>query len=327
MEISVKEFDKNFKGFQIIDCCIRSKKYFYFSLREDYTQRQDWEDGDKIPEETALDRRIVSFSREKVKSEKGWGNVELSGIKNLVAGVSYQPHEQFVGIDAYGHVYVVGSGDNDFETDIASWQKNGINRGTIDKSRAIDGVLYVAGGGRSVGYREGKNKWVSLTQMLPFEYKRDWNTAGFADLDGFSRNDIYCVGGKGDVWNFDGKQWRQVHFPSNLDLYTVCCAGDGFVYISGYGGNTFRGKGDDWKQIYKGEMALPFNDMGWYEGKVWCTSDYGLWTIEKNDIKPADVGDDVKVASGYLDIADGILLVAGYNGAAYKEDGKWHVIF
>lgn len=327
MEITKKEFELNFKGFQIVDCCVRSKRIFYFSLREDYTQREDWKDGDRIPEELDLDRRIVSFSREKVKDGMGWGNVELTGVKNIVAGVSYHPKEQFVGVESYGRVYVVGQGDNDFEEKISGGQKNGINRGTINSSRTIEGVLYVAGGGRSVGYREGKNKWVSLTQMMPFEYKRDWETAGFLDIDGFARDDIYCVGGKGDVWHFDGKQWRQIHFPSNLDLYTVCCAGDGFVYISGYGGNTFRGKGDSWTQIYKGQMALPFKDMGWYEGKVWCTSDYGLWTIEKNDIVPADVSDDVKVASGYLDIADGILLVAGYNGAAYKENGKWNVIF
>lgn len=75
---------------------------------------------------------------------------------------------------------------------------------------------------------------------------------GFEDIDGFNINDIYCVGGRGDVWHSDGMKWKQTHFPSNLDLYTVCCAGDGYVYISGYGGTTFKGRGDQWKQIYKG---------------------------------------------------------------------------
>lgn len=327
MELSKHQFDLDFKGFQIVDCCVRSKRFFYFSLREDYTQRANWAEGDEIPEETSLERRIVSFSREKVKDGKGWGHAKLSGVKNMVAGVAYHPKEQFVGVDAYGDVYVLGAGESGCEEDIARSNAGGINRGTVDKSRTIEGVLYVAGGNRSVGYRSDKNKWISLTQMLPFDEGREWESAGFEDIDGFSRSDIYCVGGKGDVCHFDGEQWRQIHFPSNVNLYTVCCAGDGFVYVSGYGGHTFRGRGDSWTQIYKGDMPLPFKDMGWFDGKVWCTSDYGLWTIEKDEVKAADVSDDVRAACGCLDIADGILLVGGYNGAAYKENGRWNVIF
>lgn len=326
MQMTNEEFDLNFNGFQIVDCCVRSKRFFDFSLEVNYAQREDWEDADRLFEGGELDKRIVSFSREKVTDGNGWGHAKLSGVENMVAGVSYTPNEQFVGFDADGTVYVLGDGESGFEEDIPRWQTNGINRGTTNCSRTIEGVLYVAGGGRSVGYREGKNSWISLTQMMPFEYKRDWRTAGFNDIDGFSRDDIYCVGGEGDVWHFNGKQWRQLPFPSDLSLYTVCCAGDGFVYISGYGGTTFRGRGDGWTQIYKGQMVVPFNDMGWYEGKVWCTSDYGLWTIEKNDLQDADVSDDVLAASGHLDIADGILLVAGHNRAAFKENGKWHVL-
>jgi len=158
--------------------------------------------------------------------------------------------------------------------------------------------------------------------------EKDWERAGFNDIDGFSANDIYCVGGKGDVWHFNGKAWTQIHFSSNIDLSSVCCAGDSQVYISGYGGTTFKGRGQKWKQIFKGEMAMPFKRMEWFENKVWCTSDYGLWTLENDKlVEPAEVTDEIKVCSGYMSTRDGVLLIAGPGGAAYKEAGVWHKIF
>ena len=326
MEISHEEHDVNFKGYQIVDCVVRSKKFFYFSLREDYTQWDHWKDGMEAPSEENLSRRIVCFSREKT-SLKRWGHVELSGYRNLRSGISKLPKEQYVGIDLEGSVYVIGGGENEIEENVPTWESNGPNRGTISSCRTIDGYLYVTGLGRSVGYKTGKNTWSSLTQGIPYDYEKDQGKCGFEDIDGFNVNDIYCVGGKGDVWNFNGKKWQQIYFPSNLDLYTVCCAGDGHVYISGYGGTTFKGRGDKWKKIYKGQMAIPFKDMVWYEDKVWCTSDYGLWTIENEKLEIADVDDEVKIASGYLSTEDGVLLLAGYNGAAYKQDGKWHSLF
>ncbi len=323
-EISEEQRAEHFKGFQIVDCCVGSKGRFHFSLQEDPMQREGWEEGDPLADDESLERRVVTFTRGVLG--KRWEHVTLPGGENFVAGVSRNAKTEFVGINTDGAVYVIGGGHSGFEDDIASAKMNGITRGLINSTRTIEGVLYVAGSGRSVGYREGKNRWVSLTQMMPYEYQRDWRTAGFKDIDGFARNDIYCVGGKGDVRHFDGQQWRHIPFPKDLDLYSVCCAGDGFVYISGYGGTTYRGRGDHWTQIYEGTLA-PFNDMGWYEGKVWCTNREGVWTIEGNEIEPADGLDWFLGAHDHLDIADGILLVAGRYGAAYKEKGAWHVIF
>jgi hypothetical protein len=324
--MSKSDFTENFKGYQIIDCVVRSKTFMYFVLREDYTLSPNWHDGDDPPAEADLRTRIVCFTKDPA-APKEWTHIQMVGFKYLLAGVSKIPKEQFVGVDLNGHVYILGGGDNFIEDDISGWQEKGINRGVISKSRLIDGYLYVTGGGRSVGYRMGKNNWKSLTQGLPFKYDSDWRTAGFDDIDGFTQSDIYCVGGKGDVWHFDGNKWKQIHFPGNLVLYTVCCASDGYVYISGYGGTTFKGRGDQWKQIYKGQMTIPFKDMVWYENKVWCTSDYGLWVIENDTVIEADVDPEVKVCSGYLSAEAGVLLLGGYNGAAYKENGAWHVLF
>lgn len=157
----------------------------------------------------------------------------------------------------------------------------------------------------------------------------------FHDIDGFSEDDIYCAGSYGVVCHFDGKDWLLKSMPTNVSLQSLCCAGDGFVYVSGMHGATFKGRGDKWKTLYKGShdanplqgMVLGFKDMVWYEDRVWCTSDYGLWTIKDDKLEEADVPDFVRGCSGNLSAADGVLLLAGYGGAAFKENGQWQQIY
>lgn len=325
MQISKKDFELNFKGYQIVDCAVRSDDIFYFSLVEDYTKRPDWTGGEGPASEDLL-HRVVYYSPDAAPDER-CTHAQLEGFSNIIAGVSETPKQQFVGVDRKGAVYVLGGGDAEVEEPLKRSVDSGVKRGAITRLRVIDGVLYVAGTGRSVGYREGKNRWVSLTQGMSYSTETEWSTGGFKDIDGFSRSEIYCVGGHGDVWRYDGKNWTRLHFPSNIRLYSLCCADDGFVYVSGYGGTTFKGRNNQWTKIHDDTLTLPFKRMAWYRGKVWCTSDYGLWTIENDMLKAAEVGADVKVASGYLSVKGDTLLVGGYNGASYCHSGKWTSIF
>lgn len=149
----------------------------------------------------------------------------------------------------------------------------------------------------------------------------------FRDLAGFTEQELYAVGGGGDVWRMVGPVWKQCAFPTNKDMETVCCGGDGNVYVSGQMGTTYMGLGDRWTLVYDGNMSIPFKDMVWYDGRVWCTSDYGLWWIQDGKLVEAQVPPGIKGCSGYLAARDGILLVCGYGGAAFCEDGRWEIIF
>jgi len=327
MEISVEEYNEHFEGFIVLDCVVRSPKFFYFTLSEDYTQWPSWS-GEEGPTEDQIEKRVVVFMRSRPKGER-WSSANFTELDTFNAGVSYYPKEQFVGVTADGGaVYVLGSGVDDLEDSLPRWVDGGFLRGSVSRCRTIDGYVYVAGSGRTVAMRKGKNDWEALNKKLPFIYEKDWRNAGFEDIDGFNKNDIYCIGGKGDVWHFDGEIWTQIHFPTNIKLFSLCCAGDGYVYIGGLGGTTFKGRGQKWKQLFKGEMTIPFRRMVWFENKVWCTSDYGLWTIENDRlVEPAEVSNEIKVCSGYLSAKDDVLLVSGPGGAAYKEAGVWRKIF
>ena len=102
---------------------------------------------------------------------------------------------------------------------------------------------------------------------------------------------------------------------------------DGFVYVGAESGTVFKGRNHEWQLIERGYLTLPFEDMVWFQDRVWCTSDYGLWVIEDDTVEYADVPPEVKVCSRSLSVSDNIMLLAGFGGAAFHDGKAWQVIF
>jgi hypothetical protein len=322
--ISTDEFRKHLLGYNVIDCQVRRNDFYYLVAREDYTQRFTWKDNDEPPDEIALKKRVIPIQLNKPAGQQ-WSSAWLSGFEIVESGITFEPIEQFVAMSITGQVFSVGSGSAGNETKVP-YSADG-RRSTIFKLRTIGKKLYAAGWDRTVGVREDKDTWRWLSDQIPFNEATEENKCGFRDIDGFNENAIYGAGDNGDVWHFDSKSWRKCAFPSNITLNTVCCAPDGSVYVSGYEGETYRGNGDTWKRIATPELSLPFKDMVWYEDRVWCTSDYGVWWIEGDKLNEAKISSDIKVCAGNLSARDGVLLLAGYSGAAILESGQWKVIF
>ncbi|MEJ8893786.1 hypothetical protein WL854_05225 [Escherichia coli] len=152
-------------------------------------------------------------------------------------------------------VFAIGSGFEGLEEPIPY-------EFAISNTRTIGGRLYVVGSARSVVRRIDRNNWEKLNKGIHLPAQDEIKTireqmlfldaAGFSCVDGFSENDIYAAGGKGDVWNFDGDEWRQIHFPSNMLIESICCGQDGYVYIGAQSGTVFKGRKDQWKMIHRG---------------------------------------------------------------------------
>lgn len=327
MLIDKETYKAKWYGYTVTDCVVRNKDLFYFVARNE-------EQGSRAgptQQETVV-KRIISFDLSEPEGPR-WGRQKLKYFSRIHAGVTLLPAEQFIGVDADGHVYAIGGGVAEMQEHIPE-SKEGPLRGGVTRVRTIQGYLYAVGGFHSVCRRVGRNQWESLGFNLPIPNnptKREYLDAIFEmtleDIDGFAHDDLYIIGGQGRVWHCDGKQWRPIPFPSNMYLKSICCAGDGFVYIGAQSGTVFKGRGDQWTMLERGHMSLPFNDMVWHAGKVWCTSDYGLWYIEDGKVKNAELPAEIKVCAGHLSVGDGVMLMAGVYGAAYHDGEQWTLIF
>ncbi|NMG71401.1 hypothetical protein [Parazoarcus communis] len=92
-------------------------------------------------------------------------------------------------------------------------------------------------------------------------------------------------------------------------------------------GTLFRGRDKHWEMIERGNMSLPFRDIVWHAGRLWCTSDYGLWPLEAGQLVRVELPSDIAVCEGNLSAADGVMLMAGAHGAAFHDGNDWQLIF
>ena len=334
--MSEKSLENRISGFYTSDCSVRNRNMFYFILYEDYTRwpESKWDPNSSgFPFETDIEKRILIWVRDQSEA-KQWSHQSLTGVYRMFGDSCVKPKPQFVGVGG-PIVYSIGSGEKGFENDIPYFEDGGPFRGAIIKSRCIDGWLYVCGGNNSLGKRLANSDWYSFTKKIPNPKRSDRLSNSFYDVDGFSENEIYVAADTGKVYCFNGTDWQMKTLPTDGNFQSLCCAGDGFVYVSGMHGATYKGRGDQWKCLYKGHletdpmpgMLLGFHDMVWYEDRVWCTSDYGLWTIKDDRLEEADVPGFVHGCMGNLSVADGVLLLAGHGGAAFLENGQWHAIY
>ncbi|HED5893881.1 TPA: hypothetical protein R5R88_004491 [Salmonella enterica] len=317
-----------FKEWYIKDCVVRNKFFFHFSVRNIKESRKA-----SAISENEVTKGEVGFYLNRSLDDC----ISRRTFKNMgqmyIGTAPYDDYDEVVCIDDEGHVYARSSGSryNGMEKKIP-FGIDGPLRNIVMKIKNILGRLYIVGHNNSVGYRKGVNEWQSLCLNLPvFDYSKEKGRLGdefeLRDIDGFSHDDLYVVGGKGNVWYFSGAEWERINFPSNVYLETVCCAGDGFVYIGGQSGILFKGRENKWSKISAGGYSLPFEDIVWHAGKVWCTSDYGLWCLDGDTLVPADLPSEIAVAAGHLSVGDGVMLMAGMYGAAWHDGQEWHLLF
>jgi hypothetical protein len=190
--------------------------------------------------------------------------------------------------------------------------------------KTIDGFAYSVGGGRAIYKRTDIGKWTKIGEGFP--QKEASSSQGFNDMDAFSASDMYAVGGHGDVWHFDGKAWKQMGFPSNVQLGTVTCAGDGKVYISGEGGSLWVGRESTWKSIYKGSSSILWNDAAWFGGQLWLSSDYQFRVWNGSELLPVTHNGELVSASGHMDVRDGLLAIASPTHVWTFDGQQWRTI-
>ena len=323
MTIELALLAPRISGFNVIDCEVRDSELLYLLAREDYTQRAGWRDSMEPPSEGKLAKRVVGL-RLNGPDNKKWGSAHLTGLDTSCFSIAFLPEPKIVVVDVGSKTWAQSTNGDGFEGEIKAKSQGGINRGAVTRARSFGLHHLICNTARQVFRRLGPRQWELVGP--PVE-KKTGEYTGFEDFDQFNESNMYAAGGEGDLWEFNGQTWRQCAFPTNWGLSAVCCGGDGQVYICAGGGTIYRGRGDRWTRVAEADFALAFKDMVWYEDQLWCTSDYGLWTFDGKALREADVPSGVKICAGNLATRDGVLLVAGYGGAAFKRDGEWTVIF
>lgn len=321
-----KEYWERFcKGFTIYDCAFGFGNRYAFLMYEQTNSPH----RDPLPETRFL------FARMERPIERRFYRVQFNHFNFARIAYTEGQTQEYIAVDIGGNVYSYDK-DRDGEEPKHPWQLKGSDlAGIITKVVRIGESVYTVGGPRRMHKRLGIGQWQDMTANLPIptDFIQEKSGASLSyiwrDASGFSESDIYVTGGLGDVFHFNGKQFNKLSFPSNELLHNVCCAGDGNVYIGGNMGSLYVGRENKWKKLADGTSSVPFKDIAWFAGKLWCGSDYGLWELKDGKLIRAEIPAEVQLVSGAIDISpDGkLMLTAGPSGAALFDGTKWEVLF
>lgn len=317
--VSREDWNARVKGWSIVDCAVRSKNFVQFVLRkfnEDGSPHSGWDS--EIP------TRAFQIKLGRSVSESRVGSQDIFRMGHPKVGVCLQPVEQGLvfSMAQHGHVIASGSGHQGTESITPDDESPGLKRIVC-----IQGWAYAVGMFRQVYKRVEFGRWERLPTNGLVTTAADAETLrwmGFADMDGPDESCLYAVGGKGDVFLFDGKRWRQCDFPSNEQLGTVTVVPNGDVFITGEAGNIWLGKEDTWQLIHRGTSSLLNRDSVWFNDMLWVSSDYQTRVVKDGVVSPVMYQGEPQWLAGHMDARDGILVIAGQKHVRMFDGTDWH---
>ena len=271
--LAKKLFDKT-----IVTGCIAGKNNLVYLITVD---NKNFEDGASYC--------VSSYSFGEPKYDEPWAGGEgWKGLREMKATMMKPELRCLMTASATGHIGIVGKcldGD-DFHIHKES---------TIHAIKLIGTHVYIAGPARKIYRRLGVKDWGLFNTGTQDDLmvsnikkgKRSEFSYAFLSIDGFSENDMYAVGNKGEAWHYDGNKWSMIDLPTNADLHKVHCAKDGYVYISGDEYTILKGKGDNWEYILNSQIEKPFDEhlieaIAWFDGALYVGTQQGLYKYKNN---------------------------------------------
>jgi hypothetical protein len=251
-----------------------------------------------------------------------WGGVTVEWT--VCSGtICLMPSERFLTLGAEGETWVVGGGQSALEGIVRDGNLRPETRGPMREIRGIvGGHAYAVGTCRQAYRRQAPGRWTCIdhTAQTPVD---DIADTSFESIDGFSEQEIYAVGWEGEIWQYDGAAWVQRASPTNLALYKVRCASDGFAYACGQNGLLLRGRGDRWTVIDHDATEEDLWGMEWFGGKLFVSSTSFVYELSGGLLNLVDFGDEAPETCYHLSAADGIMWSIGAKDVVEFDGTDW----
>lgn len=190
--------------------------------------------------------------------------------------------------------------------------------GPLRDMRRIAGSYYAVGMQRQAYKRTAEGRWHAIADATG----NIASIKSFESIDGFSDSEIYSVGMDGEIWLFDGRNWRPLESPTPVALHWVHCGEDGRVYIVGQLGVALVGRGAHWEFIELGDLRDDLWGVQHFAGKLYVASSKAVYLMHDGQPRKLDLGAEGTGCAGFLTAADGVMWSVGNRHLAYTRDGE-----
>jgi hypothetical protein len=183
-------------------------------------------------------------------------------------------------------------------------------------------VAQIGGRAHAVGLRgmvyrlDAPASWTRIDEQLPREFDVE-------AIHGFSESDIYAVGSKGELWQFNGQSWLKRNLPTNVNLLSVKCAEDGIVYIGGHGGLLVRGRNEAWEILDQPHMHSDIWDIEWFRGELYVSTFSGLYRLKGRNLERILFGENKPQSFYHLSVGERVLWSVGEADVMSFDGTNW----
>lgn len=305
MKINMDTRDSRFSGLSITTGAVRYSDLSYLITTHDAAFSEGYTDS-------------ILFTRDRGIWQSG--TVTWLGCSGTVCHV---PAERYLVLGTNGSIRASGGGVIKEEVSIASCGVDPRKRGPLREIRGIaKGRAYAVGTCRQAYVREDEDQWRCIDQSAQIGDTPITDTS-FESIDGFNEQEIYTVGWEGEIWKYDDSLFTPQNSPTDLALYKVRCATDGFVYACGQLGTLIRGRNDQWEIIEHGSTREDLWGMEVLNGELYVSSTHSVYRLEDGKLRPVDFGDDVPRTCYHLSAADGIMWSIGAKDIMEFDGSTW----
>jgi len=249
--------------------------------------------------------------------------IDSSTNWSAVASVVCQhPVEQGVFLGLGGEVLCAGSGDVHEEFICQGEGASPEHRGMMRGLGVVGGRAYAVGMQRQAYRRDEGNKWTCIDATAR-PAADDPTVYSFEAIAGFSADELYAVGRRGEIWSYVGSTWAQEASPTNMILTSVCCAEDGQVYAAGRQGTLLRGRRGRWELMAQVDSDEDFWGLVWYSGTLYASTMRRVFRLKDNRLERVDFGADRPSSCFALSAADGVLWSIGAKDVMSFDGRQW----
>ena len=208
--------------------------------------------------------------------------------------------------------------------------------GYVKAIREVAGVLYVCGSGGQI-YARVDGVWSHIAEKLKAQgtapqpgaatIDKDFAKHDFSDVGGYSGSDVDVVGIDGDVFHFDGSDWKRCETPTDEILTAIACDPNGEVWVCGFNGTLLRGSATKGFAVCsKYDDNMIFSSVALLHETPYLASNDGLFFFDKSAQKIRKVKTNLRpeiADANVVVVADSVLWSFGYKDIAYFDGKTW----
>jgi hypothetical protein len=147
--------------------------------------------------------------------------------------------------------------------------------------------------------------------------------AGFEAACGPHTSEIYAVGWRGQIWQYDGSKWIPRDSPTNVILTGCTLHDDDSIYICGQDGTIIRGRSDSWTVLRQEEFSEDCWAIHSFGSKVYVATLTSLYELADDKVIPVSAANVIAATFHTLTSAEGILWSIGEEDAIFFDGSTW----